>query len=71
VALKTKGGQFTPEAKAYAAVQRELALMYQMPATIHTWDWWQLYDDDKELWPFIIEIAEEEYGAQNSNGSAG
>lgn len=61
----------------YAALQRELAWMYQMrvpaglspraqwmelrPATIHPWEWWHLYDDDKELWPFIIEIAEEEY----------
>ena len=64
--------------KAFDAVQRELAMMYQMrePTGLspraqwmelklpewHPWDWWHLYDDDKELWPFIIEIAKEEHG---------
>jgi hypothetical protein len=58
------------------AVQRELALMYQMRVPtglslraqwmeLHlpgysTWDWWHLYDDDKSLWPFIVDIARDE-----------
>lgn len=83
LALKLKGGKdfarATEEERTYQAVQRELALMYQMrtpnglslraqwmerrPPSIPSWDWWLLYDDDKELWPFIIELAKEEYGA--------
>lgn len=63
------------ERRKFNAVQRELALRYQMRiptglslraqwmelrlAEWGTWDWWHLYDDDKELWPFIIEIAKE------------
>lgn len=76
MALKVKGGQFTPEAKAQAKQERELALVYQMrtpqglsphaewvdlkPANVPLWEWWQLYDDDKELWPYIVEIAKED-----------
>jgi hypothetical protein len=64
------------EKRKFNAVQRELALRYQMRAPVglslraqwmdlrlpqwSTWGWWHLYDDDKELWPFIIEIAKEE-----------
>jgi hypothetical protein len=67
------------EKRSFDAVQRELALRYQMrtpkglslraqwmglrPSEWGTWDWWHLYDDDKDLWPFIIEIAKEELHA--------
>lgn len=79
MALKVKGGQATKEAQEFRAVERELALAYQLRTPqglslraqwmesripqVLAWDWWHLYDDDKELWPYIIEIVKEEYGA--------
>jgi hypothetical protein len=66
-----------PTKRALDAVERELALRYQMrtpqplslgaqwmelkPAGFHLWDWWLMFDTDKELWPFIIELVEEGY----------